>query len=495
MVASELSNRLECLTRFDSQLVFVCSDKIKQQSFIVESFISQQNEQTNIALITANELLPLASYRETVFKQLIDNQSDANYNLPLIQLLAQLNLHDGPVLISVFNADQLPPKLIKEIWELVLQSRFARNKQHLNVLLMGQSSWAESCKNALGAKSKEKPILLTGSSLAVNAPASPSSMPPYANPLTSHGVKPKRRLWPIALSTVLFLVTFTGLLGWLYKSELFEYFSYKEPTSVPQIGQAANNKTPSKEQSAVLSVASTDTLLRPKKTEPYSNENTVIPAVTTLDAKQQQAVYSLRQSSKELGTELMVTDWPSAKEKSTQINQKRTTTNSKISAAITELVSTPKEQNATLLTSDIAPQTSNLEDYQVSDTTSESVETPPSAIVSEKPIALSNNATISDSTEELVGLSNSAYVIQIAALSDIDLLQEYAADKALQGRVWLYTTKRFGGQWHVLLVNKSYSSLQQARNAILELPESMQNYVPFVKKVSQVQQEIEALAI
>jgi DamX protein len=44
--------------------------------------------------------------------------------------------------------------------DLVLQSRFANNKQHLNVLLMGLSDWAQMTKSGLGAKSKGQPIVL-----------------------------------------------------------------------------------------------------------------------------------------------------------------------------------------------------------------------------------------------------------------------------------------------------------------------------------------------
>ena len=48
--------------------------------------------------------------------------------------------------------------------DLVLQSRFANNKQHLNVLLMGLSDWAQMTKSGLGAKSKGQPIVLNSSS-------------------------------------------------------------------------------------------------------------------------------------------------------------------------------------------------------------------------------------------------------------------------------------------------------------------------------------------
>jgi DamX protein len=160
MAASELNNRLDYLISYSSQLVFVCSDKIQQQSQVVESYLAHQNEHADLALLTANELTPLVIYREKLFRQLISQSQAADFNRPLNQLLAPLNEHNGPILISVFQAEKLPNKLVKELWDLVLQSRFASNKQHLNVLLMGLSDWAESAKSGLGAKSKEQPIVL-----------------------------------------------------------------------------------------------------------------------------------------------------------------------------------------------------------------------------------------------------------------------------------------------------------------------------------------------
>jgi DamX protein len=58
---------------------------------------------------------------------------------PLNKLLEPFNNHNGSILTSVFLVEKLPIKLVKELWNLVLQSHFVNNKQHLNVLLMGLS--------------------------------------------------------------------------------------------------------------------------------------------------------------------------------------------------------------------------------------------------------------------------------------------------------------------------------------------------------------------
>ena len=115
MAVSELNDRLDYLISYSSQLVFVCSDKIQLQSKVIESFIAQQSEHADLALLTANELTPLANYREKLFRQLISQNQEADFNRPLNQLLAKLNEHNGPILISIFQAEKLPNKLVKEL--------------------------------------------------------------------------------------------------------------------------------------------------------------------------------------------------------------------------------------------------------------------------------------------------------------------------------------------------------------------------------------------
>ena len=169
MEASELNSRLDYLICYSSQLVFVCSDKIHNPSQVIDDFLADRNNQAELALLTADEMNPLVNYREELFRHLISPTSEADFQQPLNQLLAPLNNQSSPILITIFQAEKLAQKLIKELWELVLQSRFANNKQQINVLLIGGSTWAESSKAALAAKTKDQPIILK--SISENIPA------------------------------------------------------------------------------------------------------------------------------------------------------------------------------------------------------------------------------------------------------------------------------------------------------------------------------------
>ena len=106
-------------------------------------------------------------YREKLFRQLVSPTQDADFNRPLNQLLAPLNHHNGSILINIFQAEKLPNKLVKELWDLVLQSRFANNKQHLNVLLMGLSDWAESCQIRLRGEVQRSTYIVLNSQIDI----------------------------------------------------------------------------------------------------------------------------------------------------------------------------------------------------------------------------------------------------------------------------------------------------------------------------------------
>ncbi|MCF2947628.1 DamX protein [Paraglaciecola aquimarina] len=528
MATSELSNRLECLTSFSSQLVFVCSDKVKQQSQVVESFIGNQNEDTNLALITANELTPLVSYRETLFRQLINNEQSVDFNLPLNQLLASLNKHDGPVLISVFQADKLPIKLVKEIWELVLQSRFAKNKQHLNILLMGQSGWAEKMKNGLGARSKEKPIILNGQSAnsassdtnVSNISHLSNSKPGFYEPLnTDHTNTPAHRIsfkkWAaVSLISLIFLVSFAGLLYGLYSDQIKQIFT----NSVNQVEQLFNEDVitkhePNNNLEPITSLEITSPNLELTKTTPQT------PIDELVNSQDSSSSTELR-----VGSEVLVTDWQTASNKLTLKNNQSFDS----TQPIEELSLQPAAQGVKEITT--SAQSSNedtqakeqLNDYPVTDipvvelaplvenktestiknnpissslsSTSSPSSLPSSSLASNQAIDSNqvkiNSQELTDSSSILMALDKGRFVIQIAAMSNFDLLLEYVTDKKLSEHLWLYKTQRYGGDWYVLIYNQSFTSIEKARLKIEQLPADFLDNTPFAKSVNQVQQEI-----
>jgi DamX protein len=485
MAASELNNRLDYLISYASQLVFVCTDKIQQQSQVIESFIAHQNEQVDLALLTANELTPLVTYRERLFRQLVSQSQTADFNRPLNQLLAPLNNHSGPILINIFQAEKLPNKLVKELWDLVLQSRFANNKQHLNVLLMGLSDWAESAKSGLRAKSKGQPILLN--SQADIQPTETHEFSDlesfiqdkrqkFAQRIEERHYKPfestsiYKKWWVATLFGFVFLALFTGILSWQYPQKVTAVMSYINT----QISTQKQPVVPSD----VITLAE-PVSVKTKQVASQSIEKPVVlehtPIVKAVSTK-----------------ELLITDWSTASAKLEEQSNKVRLQTSNIDEPIVVEVKQPSEVKQAFIIKDTKVQTSKVNDYQVEDIVAAE------AIGKQLEIELGRveknqmSSFFSFEPDVLLALPAKNFVIQIAAMANIGILQDYIKDNQLSQQLWLYKTQRYGGDWYVLLKNQDYPSIEDARAEIINLEDAMLGNTPFVKSVGQVKQEISA---
>lgn len=494
MAASELNNRLDYLISYSSQLVFVCSDKIQQQSQVVESFIAHQNEQADLALLTANELTPLVTYREKLFRQLVSPNQEADFNRPLNQLLAPLNNHNGSILISIFQAEKLPNKLVKELWDLVLQSRFANNKQQLNVLLMGLSDWAESAKSNLGAKSKEQPIMLNSQIDTQHIENNEFSdlesfiqdkRKKFAQRVEERHNQPYlaqpiyKKWWVAALFALFFLVVFTGILSWQYPDKIRAMVTYIN-------AQLPTKEQPLDEASSVIKLA------EPAPTEtiqpiPQAIEDLTTPINTAI-------------TSKVSTTDLLVTDWGTAsaniEEQSNKVLLQVGDINQPIALKTKQPPAPETEPEKTILVKEVRVETNTVNDYQVEDKVNLEPIAEPIPILEPKELQLTSvsrvqsDSFINPEPDVLLALPTENFVIQIAAMANISILQDYVKDEQLGQQLWLYKTQRYGGDWYVLLKNQHFPSIEVARAEIVNLEDAMLRNTPFVKSIRQIKQEI-----
>ena len=162
---SQLHERLEHLVNYSSQLIFVSGDTIAQQHRNLESFLAQQDEHAEIAYLQLEEDMDDSDLRRNVCRQLVDTSVNT-FVRPFNELLHSLNQYDGPVLICITQAQLMSDAILHELWDLVLQSRFANNKAHLNVILFAETLWAETAQQYLPARNSSQPILLANESFS-----------------------------------------------------------------------------------------------------------------------------------------------------------------------------------------------------------------------------------------------------------------------------------------------------------------------------------------
>lgn len=259
MVQSELHERLEYLVNYSSQLIFVSGDSVAQQKKTLESFVFQQHDETEIAYLSAKPDMDLSDYRRELCKQLLGTLV-GSYVRPLNELLAGLNEHVGPILITITQAEHVPDALLQELWDLVLQSRFAGNKQHLNVLLFGETQWAEKAKKWLPAKNTETPLLISSQSVAAQQPGSEldimienrrkafhehlANRDGYKGHIETKSASKLSSPLFISLVVILFVCVFGGLVYWQYSDDINALFTpIEQPAPVEtsvQPGSAFN---------------------------------------------------------------------------------------------------------------------------------------------------------------------------------------------------------------------------------------------------------------
>ncbi|WP_247670484.1 SPOR domain-containing protein [Alteromonas sp. MMG017] len=485
---SELHERLEYLVNYSSQLVFVSGDSIAEQQQTLEAFVYQQHDDTEIAYLTAESNMEISDYRGQLCRQLL-GQVVGSFVRPLNELLSALNSHEGPVLIAITQAEHMPDKLLQELWDLVLQSRFAGNKQHLNVLLFATTKWAENAKKWLPAKNTDTPLLISSQSISSNLQASKPqgseldrmisqrreafqahldkrNLPVEAtpsNPLTSTG-------FYIAIALV-FILIFGGLVTWQYGDSISSLFS-----------PIAQQPKPSESENVVPGSAFSK----------VADNQVEQPIATTSD----------HESNVEL-----VTDWKGA------VSSLDGDASSEIVGEVTDsafepttlVASTPmqssnqepQQQVVSIEGADSAPSLNTPDSSAAKPAANEAQQTAKTQQASVQVQSQSDDGVTSESatstTAEILKpdmvLPND-FVIQMVGIKDKNVVSQFIAQHNLQAVTRQYVTTRYGGDWHVVVFHQPFKSLTDARAALSALPDYPTKNEAFIKRGQQILDEM-----
>ncbi|WP_338519903.1 SPOR domain-containing protein [Alteromonas gracilis] len=488
---SELHERLEYLVNYSSQLIFVSGDSIAQQQKTLEAFVFQQHDETEIAYLTAQDNMDASDYRRQLCRQLL-GQVVGSFVRPLNELLVDLNTHEGPILIAITQAHHLPDKLLQELWDLVLQSRFAGNKQHLNVLLFAENQWAESAKQWLPAKNTETPLIISSQSVISEQPQFESDLDKMIasrreafqahlenrqreSALTFHN--PLKSKWFFVAIATVFLTTFSGLVYWQYGAAISGLFT---PIDAKDTTQNLSQATPGSAYDSLLEDVSSASLSD-------TNDTSVSESTTGSIDETQTSLNTQIQGSKRtetadnVGSDAgLVTDWNTA------------------------LSSIPVPSSASSNSSIANGETS--ESASASTSTSTSTSVIDSSIISQPPAtpslleetgkAIEQEATqqtdvsSQSSNSEPKWITSTEYVIQLLAMKDESVLQDFLRENGLNESTRIYKTQRYGGDWYVVIASTIYPTFDDAQRARASLPDFPGKQNTFVKSGDQVLNEL-----
>lgn len=97
--------------------------------------------------------------------------------------------------------------------------------------------------------------------------------------------------------------------------------------------------------------------------------------------------------------------------------------------------------------------------------------------------------SLSVAEEQLLGRPAGRYVLQILGAGTEKSVREFMQRQANREALMLYTTRRKGRDWYVVVVG-DYATIAEARRAIAELPASQRGAGPWPRKLQAVQTEI-----
>lgn len=240
---TDLSQRLEHLVAYSSQMVFISGEHMGNQKDFVEAFLGTRQDDLDVIYITGNNFHSNEDVRSEFARQLLG--SAPRLDLSLLQLISTREDKRNPLLIAITRAERLPDQILRELWDLVLQNRFARNQQQINILLFGEQEWAERTKAWLPTNNNDKPVLLTSETVEVQPEQEiEGDLEEYIKAkrkefnerlkLRALTHEPTRSVWSNwwirLLAACVFIVCFSGILIWQYfdltQSAIHEFASF-----------------------------------------------------------------------------------------------------------------------------------------------------------------------------------------------------------------------------------------------------------------------------
>lgn len=93
---------------------------------------------------------------------------------------------------------------------------------------------------------------------------------------------------------------------------------------------------------------------------------------------------------------------------------------------------------------------------------------------------------------ELKAISEKRYILQLAALTNEEAVQEFLDEHQLGHSARIYQALRNGSIWYIVSYG-DYVSISKARGAVKNLPNSVQTLGPWAKSLVQVHREIDSL--
>jgi len=510
----DLLDRLRLLTRFGSNLTNISGIKGSGKSWIAQRYLEAWSQDKNQSLLMCHPSQTDEQRRATILKQLVSsplfNEQDT-----IVNSFNRL-IEDQPcdIVIVIDDAQLLSETLLAELWSLVLEAQ-SNPAWNINVVLFTQGDRLDPILSRLSYGQEKKPLALEIEALsekevemfvellvvkylpedsrkrvrnqALKAPPLPGALMALGEQKVEKRIIIRSIIGSpvkVAILALALLLLIAGGYLWLFSQ-------------------------PGPERQDLIT-SSQDSIQQ----ENTSPERTVIPATTTeetvTESGADQTASTASSSAPQSGQDSLVDDSglpPEIPDNMASVGQSDDGQRVVVPSTVVDALLEGKQADTQIIDSAIedATQKALAEENEVSSGVTQTANAnniePVAPTIEQEPLTTGEQeversetapplVTFSFAKQELLAISDRNYTLQLAALLSLEEVQSFINTHGLQDRVRIYPTLRNNTQWYIVTY-KDFSTIQAARNAREELPESVQQLDPWAKSMLQVHREIE----
>ena len=487
----ELLDRLRLLTRFGSNLINVSGPKGAGKTWIAQRYLEAWSQDKNQSLLMCHPNQSDDQKRAILLNQIV---SDPLFNErdPIVDSFARLIQDQAcDVVMVIDDAHLLSENLLAELWTLVLEAQL-NPAWNINIILFTTGDDLEPVLTRLSYGQEHKPVALdidpltekeaeTFAELLVVKYASEAGVkkkirqavkktPPLPGALMALGERKMERKIIIRsiVGSPAIITAFAVLLLLLVAGGYFWLFNQPVPEVQTEQTEIAEVSEPSETAEPTVLPASQPSAEEPAMTGSVSEQE---------ESGQKEGAVDDADALPPVLTDNLATVGQSD-------DGQRVVVPSNVVDALLEGkndVDTSMIDNAVADAEQRATEQTNIIEE-----TNEPVEAPDQPVEVIPPPVI----TFSFAKDELKAVPAGNYTLQLAALLSLEEVQDFITYHQLEDQVRIYPTVRNEIEWFIVTY-KDFPSIQQARDARLLLPESIQILEPWAKSIRQVHRELE----
>ncbi|OCH13292.1 cell division protein [Aliivibrio sp. 1S165] len=454
----DVLSRIQFVSRFGSNLVHIEGVKGSGKSWLAQRYLEHWSDDNNQALLICHPSQSIQQQRGIILKQVVQYPLFNEFDTVIDSIERMLAGEKCNLVLVIDDAHLLSPELLSELWLLVQRAQSTPNWQ-INVLLFSEAGKLASALSRVSYGQDNKPVDIDIAPLSEDEATTFSEMlvvrfaPSREDKIRIRNLVDKTERLPA------------------------ELISLGEKKKERRVIIRSVTQSPVR----ILALASI-LLLGATAGYWWLNQSSIKPTFSALDDN---LVLSVDDALDDVGVNEPEDDTHSIPPDviDTPVIAETTVEEGKRVVVPSELVDSLINESDLTLDEQEEPNPISVDEVM------------PTSEIQEHS-ALTNELTQADAftlaNKELMTISDKRYLLQLAALTNEEAVQEFLEEHQIGQLTRTYQTLRNGSIWYIVTFG-DYASISSARGAVQTLPNSVQALGPWAKSLVQVHREIDSV--